>query len=932
MAIVVANSPKKVRVPHSFLSRATFALCAVVAALYLAPATAAWADTPVTLYKSFAGNINITGTGGTLRTQRDTADGGNSCTVTNSGSIQLLGVPTGSSIVAAYLYWAGSGGDPVGGVGTDYNVTFNGVAIGADRTYTANYNAGGGNNVYFFGGVKDVTSAVTGNGTYTFADLTVQTANVSGGGQYCGSSAVLSAFSLVVIYSHPSETLHVVNLWEGFQGYRGGAIPLTPTNFVVPTPAPTTALSSRILVLTWEGDNGNSAPLDGFSENLTFCSPAPCGGTALTDAYNPLNNQFNSTVDIPPNGPFSGINTTWGLDIDMFDITSRLPAGAASAQSVYSSGGDLVILMNQTMSVTNVPVADLAITKSHTDIFTVGSNGVFTLNVTNNGPSATSGTITMTDTLPTGLTYVSATGSGWTCGAAGQTVTCTRPSSNPLASGATAPPITLTTAVGLAAAPSVTNSASVSSDAFDNNLSNNTASNTATVDGPTTGTKLLYLYGTAARAADKLSRTVNTSTDRVNFTTLGTQTWTMNPVAAADITIDPAVNPTVPVWLRLRRESTDGNRTIKVDLQCGGGPILTLTRTINLNINETMYPFALPLATPVTCSAGSSWLLTVSITANTQTNGMRLYFNNTAENRSRVELPATTVINVDTITYYDAPYPAGNVVTSVDPGETVYIRAVVSDPFGSYDINASNTLATRPDITITNPSGTTVVTADMTELGALTTASSKTFEYSAGYTIPTGGPTGNWTVRVDATEGTEGTVTDFGLKALPVPAPMPNLLVVKSSQVFSDPINGAGAGAKAIPGAFVDYTIQVTNFGAGAVDNNTTVITDPIPANTELFVGDFDDVGPALGPILFTNGTTVSGLSYTFTSLASTTDNLAFSGNNGTDFYLKSDTAPDSNECDPTVTNIKIPLSGIFNGSDGTNHPSFNVKFRVRIK
>jgi hypothetical protein len=61
----------------------------------------AWADTPVTLLRSFAGNINITGTAGTLRTE---ADGISSCSVTNSGSMQLLGVPTGSTIVVAYIY------------------------------------------------------------------------------------------------------------------------------------------------------------------------------------------------------------------------------------------------------------------------------------------------------------------------------------------------------------------------------------------------------------------------------------------------------------------------------------------------------------------------------------------------------------------------------------------------------------------------------------------------------------------------------------------------------------------------------------------------------------------------------------------------------------------------------------------------------------
>ena len=107
------------------------------------PATA---DTPVNLFQSLAGNINITGTGGTLRTA---ADGVNSCSVTNSGSMTLSGIPAGATVRTAYLYWAGSGGDPQGGVSPDYNVTFNGTAVAADRTYTAWYLAG--YNLYFFG-------------------------------------------------------------------------------------------------------------------------------------------------------------------------------------------------------------------------------------------------------------------------------------------------------------------------------------------------------------------------------------------------------------------------------------------------------------------------------------------------------------------------------------------------------------------------------------------------------------------------------------------------------------------------------------------------------------------------------------------------------------------------------------------------------------
>ncbi len=67
----------------------------------------------------------------------------------------------------------------------------------------------------------------------------------------------------------------------------------------------------------------------------------------------------------------------------------------------------------------------------------------------------------MTDTLPAELGFVSATGTGWTCGALGQVVTCTRTAS--IGAGATAPAITLTVAVDPdATAEETTNTASVS--------------------------------------------------------------------------------------------------------------------------------------------------------------------------------------------------------------------------------------------------------------------------------------------------------------------------------------------------------------------------------------------------------------------------------------------------------------------------------------
>lgn len=127
---------------------------------------------------------------------------------------------------------------------------------------------------------------------------------------------------------------------------------------------------------------------------------------------------------------------------------------------------------------------DLMITKSHSGNFIVGQNGVYTITVKNNGPGPTTGTITVTDALPPGLTYVSATGTNWTCTAGqvtntGQPVTCTNP--GPLAPTASST-ITLTVSVlpAVLLFPSPTNCAEVKTP-DDTNSANDKACDPTTI-------------------------------------------------------------------------------------------------------------------------------------------------------------------------------------------------------------------------------------------------------------------------------------------------------------------------------------------------------------------------------------------------------------------------------------------------------------------
>ncbi len=128
---------------------------------------------------------------------------------------------------------------------------------------------------------------------------------------------------------------------------------------------------------------------------------------------------------------------------------------------------------------TIIPTADLALTKNRSVALVPGTNVPYILTVTNNGPGTLAGSMQVVDTLPAGLSYYSASGTGWACSAVGQVVTCNW--SGTLASAATAPPLTLTAAVAIGATGTLTNTATVTGTVVDNTPGNNTATNTGSV-------------------------------------------------------------------------------------------------------------------------------------------------------------------------------------------------------------------------------------------------------------------------------------------------------------------------------------------------------------------------------------------------------------------------------------------------------------------
>jgi uncharacterized repeat protein (TIGR01451 family) len=101
-----------------------------------------------------------------------------------------------------------------------------------------------------------------------------------------------------------------------------------------------------------------------------------------------------------------------------------------------------------------------------------GDDGVFVLNVANTGSS--SAPVTVTDTLPSGLSLVSASAGSGVCSTSAQTVTCQVPGA----------PASIALVVSAAKAGTYTNSATASSSIADPNPSNNSATQALTVNAP----------------------------------------------------------------------------------------------------------------------------------------------------------------------------------------------------------------------------------------------------------------------------------------------------------------------------------------------------------------------------------------------------------------------------------------------------------------
>ena len=271
----------------------------------------------ISLFEQFNGQYDFTAIGNTLNT------GPNSCNILTQSSATLT-LTANQDLVAARLYWAGSGGGLTNPA--DNNVTLNGINVTAERTFLNN-DIG----IPFFGAYADVTAIVlaNGNGNYTLSNLDL-TGNI---GDYCDTTTDFGGWSIIVIYEDEDNLLlNQISLFDGFEIVSGG----TPDIAITLGPLDVTSDElAKIGFLAWEGDAGLS---DG--ENLII------NGTPISDPpLNPANSPFNGT------NSYTGSNELWNMDLDVYELTGLVDPGDSEIILDVGSEADLVIIHNIITSV-----------------------------------------------------------------------------------------------------------------------------------------------------------------------------------------------------------------------------------------------------------------------------------------------------------------------------------------------------------------------------------------------------------------------------------------------------------------------------------------------------------------------------------------------------------------------------------------------------
>ncbi len=337
-------------------------------------------------------------------------------------------------------------------------------------------------------------------------------------------------------------------------------------------------------------------PAPAVGANVTFTlvvnnrGPAVATGVVVTDLL-PAGLTFVSSSTLQ--GSYSAATGLWTIGTLAIGARAMLTLVATAAivgvtvntATVRADQGDPDLSNNSAMvrvTVGAVPAADLGLTKTVDNATpNIGDVVTFTLTLTNAGPSAASG-VQVTDVLPVGLTFLSATPSGAYVSATGVWTVGT------LANGATT---TLAIRATVASAGAKTNTATISASALpDPVTTNNTASATVTPQQADLG----------------LTKTVDKLAPDLFSTVVFTLTLTNNgPNSATGVTVTDALpagvifvssmpsqgsyNAVTGLWT-VGAMANGATATLKITVTVGVAALPSATNTANVSHSDQIDP------------------------------------------------------------------------------------------------------------------------------------------------------------------------------------------------------------------------------------------------------------------------------------------------------------------------------------------------------
>ncbi len=385
-------------------------------------------------YPVITATVNVTGTATSPQVNSVTVSGGGSANATATDSITITTVPLLS-------------------ISNSHVGNFSQGQLNATSSVTVSNTAG----------------TATTSGLVTVTDTVpsgLSLVSLAGTGWTCAANACTRADALASGSSYPviTATVNVTHTATSPQVNSvtvsgGGSANATATDSIVITQVALLsitkshlgAFAQSQLNATYTVTVSNTAGAGATSGLVTVTDTVPSGLTLVSLAgtgWTCLTSTCTRADALAGGSSYPAITAT-------VNVTGT--ATSPQVNSVTVSGGGSANA-TATDSTVITPVALLSIAKSHQGSFSQSqTNATYTVTVSNTaGTAATSGVVTVTDTVPSGLTFVSMAGTGWTC----VSNICTR--TDALASGSAYPPITATVNVTSSAASPQVNAVSVS--------------------------------------------------------------------------------------------------------------------------------------------------------------------------------------------------------------------------------------------------------------------------------------------------------------------------------------------------------------------------------------------------------------------------------------------------------------------------------------